>query len=131
MKLYGIANCSTVKKARLWLEQHDVNAEFHDFKKMGVTEAMLSGWLKQVGWQKLLKKTGPTWGKLPDEVKASIRDDASALALMLEQPNVIKRPVLEHKGRVLATGFSGQYDESLFVRPLPNPLPQAGEGANE
>ena len=127
-KLYGIPNCGTVKKARASLEAHGIDYEFHDFKKHGVTEAMLSGWLKQVGWQKLLKKTGPTWRQLPDEVKASIRDDASALALMLEKPNVIKRPVLEHKGKVLATGFSGQYDENLFAR---SPLPQAGEGANE
>lgn len=113
MKLYGIPNCNTVKKARTWLEAHDVAYEFHDFKKQGVSSAMLSGWLKQVGWQKLLKKTGPTWGKLPDEVKNSIKDDASALRLMLEHPNVIKRPVLEHKSKVLATGFAEADYENL------------------
>lgn len=113
MKLYGIPNCGTVKKARVWLEAHGVACEFHDFKKHGVTEALLSGWLEQVGWQKLLKKTGPTWGQLPDEVKASIRDDASALALMLEKPNVIKRPVLEKDGRVLATGFNAADYEKI------------------
>lgn len=113
MKLYGIPNCNTVKKARTCLAAHGVACEFHDFKKQGVTPAMLSGWLKQIGWQKLLKKTGPTWGKLPDAVKASIVDDASALALMLEKPNVIKRPVLEHKGRVLATGFNETDYEKL------------------
>ncbi len=106
MKLHGISNCSTVKKARAWLDKHDVEYEFHDFNKHGVSEALLSGWLKQLGWQKLLKKTGPTWRQLPDAVKASIKDDASALALMLEKPNVIKRPVLEHEGKVLATGFN-------------------------
>ncbi len=132
MRLYGIPNCGTVKKARVWLDEHGVSYEFHDFKKQPVTQALLSGWLKQVGWQKLLKKTGPTWGQLPDTVKASIKDDASALALMLEKPNVIKRPVLERNGKVLATGFSGQYDEKLFARsPHPTPLPHAGEGANE
>jgi Spx/MgsR family transcriptional regulator len=132
MKLYGISNCGTVKKARVWLDEHGIAYEFHDFKKQGVTEALLSGWLRQIGWQKLLKKTGPTWGTLPDAVKSSIKDDASALALMLDKPNVIKRPVLEHKEKVLATGFSGQYDDNLFARsPHPNPLPQAGEGANE
>ncbi len=132
MKLYGIPNCDTVKKARAWLQAHDIVYEFHDFKKHGVSEVMLSSWLKQVGWQRLLKKTGPTWGKLPDAVKASIKDDASALALMLQQPNVIKRPVLESKSKVVATGFSGQYDENLFARPPhPNPLPRAGEGTNE
>lgn len=105
MRLYGIPNCGTVKKARVWLDAHGVAYEFQDFKKQGVTEAQLSGWLKQVGWQRLLKKTGPTWGQLSDAAKASIKDDASALALMLEKPNVIKRPVLEHNGKVLATGF--------------------------
>ncbi len=106
MKLYGIPNCDTVKKARGWLSEHGVDYEFRDYKKQPIDEATLKGWLKQVGWQKLLKKTGPTWGQLPDAVKASIKDDASALALMLEKPNVIKRPVLEHKGKVLATGFN-------------------------
>ncbi len=106
MKLYGSPNCGTVKKARAWLEVHGTAYEFHDFKKHGVSEALIAGWLKQVGWQRLLKKTGPTWAKLPDSVKQSIRDDASALKLMLEQPNVIKRPVLEKNGKVLATGFS-------------------------
>jgi Spx/MgsR family transcriptional regulator len=106
MKLYGIPNCGTVKKARDWLESHGQEYQFHDFKKHGVSEALISGWLKQVGWQKLLKKTGPTWGQLPDTVKNSIKDDASALALMLEKPNVIKRPVLERNGKVLATGFN-------------------------
>jgi Spx/MgsR family transcriptional regulator len=105
MKLYGIPNCGTVKKARAWLDQHGVQYEFHDFKKHGVSDALLSAWLKQVGWKKLLKKTGPTWGQLPDSVKASITDDASAKTLMLEKPNVIRRPVLERNGKVLATGF--------------------------
>lgn len=113
MKLYGIPNCGTVRKARSWLESNDVEYQFHDFKKQGVTEVLLSGWLKQVGWQKLLKKTGPTWGQLPDSVKASIKDDASALSLMLEKPNVIKRPVLERNGKVLATGFNETDYENL------------------
>ncbi len=113
MKLYGIPNCNTVKKARTCLEARGVAYEFHDFKKHGVTQAMLSGWLKQVGWQKLLKKTGPTWGQLPDAVKTSIVDDASALALMLEKPNVTKRPVLERNGKVLATGFNQTDYEDL------------------
>lgn len=106
MKLYGIPNCDTVKKSRAWLTEHGVAYEFHDFKKHGITEALLADWLKQVGWQRLLKKTGPTWGKLPAEIKASIKDDASALSLMLQHPNVIKRPVLVREGKVLMTGFT-------------------------
>ncbi len=106
MKLYGIPNCGTVKKARTWLDEHDINYEFYDFKKHGVTEDLLSGWLKQIGWQQLLKKTGPTWGQLSDKVKATIKDNETALTLMLEKPNVIKRPVLENNGKVIATGFN-------------------------
>lgn len=111
--LYGIPNCGTVKKARAWLETHGIEYAFHDFKKQGVDQPLVSGWLTQVGWQKVLKKTGPTWGQLPEAVKASIRNDASALALMLEKPNVIKRPVLEKNGKVLATGFDETEYEKL------------------
>ncbi len=114
IKLYGIPNCGTVKKAREFLAAHGIAYEFHDFKKQGVSEALIAGWMQQIGWQKLLKKTGPTWGQLPDAVKASIRDDASALALMLEKPNVIKRPVLEQNDNVLATGFAEAEYERLF-----------------
>lgn len=114
MKLYGIPNCGTVKKARAFLEARGIAYDFHDFKKEGVSHDVLSGWLAQVGWQKLLKKTGPTWGQLPEAVKASVRDDASALALMLEKPNLIKRPVLVKDGQVLATGFDEVQYESLF-----------------
>jgi Spx/MgsR family transcriptional regulator len=110
--LYGIPNCGTVKKARAWLEAHGVEYAFHDFKKLGVNEALVAEWIKQAGWQRVLKKTGPTWGKLPDAVKASIKDEHSALRLMLEQPNVIKRPVLVKNGKVLATGF----DESEYEK---------------
>ncbi len=111
--LYGIPNCGTVKKARAWLEEHGVEYEFHDFKKQGVDKPLVSEWIKQVGWQKVLKKTGPTWGQLPDAVKNSIKDEASALKLMLEKPNVIKRPVLEKNGKVLATGFNEADYENL------------------
>jgi len=113
--LYGIPNCGTVKKARAWLESCEIEYSFHDFKKLGVSDATLSSWLAQIGWQKLLKKTGPTWGQLPDAVKASIKDDASALALMLEKPNVIKRPVLVKDDKVLATGFNeAEYNALKF-----------------
>ena len=111
--LYGIPNCGTVKKARAWLEARGIEYTFHDFKKQGVDESMVSGWIRQAGWQKVMKKTGPNWGQLPDAVKASIKDDASALALMLEKPNVIKRPVLERNGKVLATGFNESDYEKL------------------
>ena len=113
LKLYGIPNCDTVKKARAWLTEQGHDYEFHDFKKNGVSEEILAGWLKQIGWKNLLKKTGPTWGQLPDTVKSSIIDDTSALKLMLEKTNIIKRPVLELNGKVLATGFKPNEYETL------------------
>ena len=114
MKLYGIPNCGTVKKARAFLEQRGIAYQFHDFKKDGVDAELLARWLQQTGWKTLLKKTGPTWGQLPEAVKAAIQDDASALALMLDKPNVIRRPVLEDHGKVLATGFNETDYENLF-----------------
>lgn len=117
MKLYGIANCSTVKKARLWLEQHDVNTEFHDFKKLGVNAAMLRNWAQQVGWEKLLNRQGTTWRQLSDEAKATVNDESSAIALMLEKPSVIKRPIAEEAGKVLHVGFDENTYQTLFGKP--------------
>src|SRR3990167_1624121 len=115
MKLYGIPNCDTVRKARAFLDRRGTTYTFHDFRKDGVSEPLLQGWLHQVGWQKLLKKSGPTWGKLPDAVKTSIQSDAACLQLMLQQSNLIKRPVLENDGQILALGFS----ENDYERLLP------------
>jgi Spx/MgsR family transcriptional regulator len=113
VKLYGIANCGTVKKARAALDARGVVYQFHDFKKQGVTHDMLAGWITQVGWKRLLKKTGPTWAGLSDAVKGGVVDDATALPVLLEHPNVIKRPVLEKYGKVLATGFDAAEYQNL------------------
>lgn len=114
MKLYGIANCSTVKKARLWLEQHNISAEFHDFKKLGVNEAMLRDWAKQVGWEKLLNRQGTTWRQLPDDVKEATRNENAAIALMLGKPSVIKRPIVEKADKILHLGFDESSYQTLF-----------------
>lgn len=113
MTLYGIANCSTVKKARAWLELHGVEIVFHDFKKQGINEESVKSWLKQVNWEKLLNRKGTTWRNLPDEVKATICDESSALLLMLEHTSVIKRPVLEKDGKV-HLGFDEDHYQTLF-----------------
>ncbi|MBU1689573.1 MAG: arsenate reductase, partial [Gammaproteobacteria bacterium] len=94
MKLYGIPNCNTVKKARTWLTENHIDTSFHDFKKQGVSEELLKTWLKQISWEKLVNRQGTTWRQLPDEAKAAVCDDASAIRLMLEKSSVIKRPVL-------------------------------------
>jgi len=102
--LYGIPNCDTMKKARTWLESQRVDYEFHDYKKSGVERARLERWISAVGWEVLLNRAGTTFKKLPDGAKANITE-AKAMKLMLEQPSMIKRPVLE-RGKTLLVGFS-------------------------
>lgn len=111
-KLYGIPNCDTMKKARKWLEANDVNYEFHDYKKLGVNEAQLRGWVNELGWEVLLNRRGMMWRKVPGEVKEGI-DEESAIGLMLETPSIIKRPVLE-SGDSLLVGFDESRYRSLF-----------------
>jgi len=103
--LYGIPNCDTVKKARTWLIDNGHDFSFHDFKKQGLTRELVAGWLAQLDWETLVNRKGTTWRNLPDERKAQIVDKASALELMLENPSVIKRPVLAGAGPV-SVGFS-------------------------
>ena len=93
--LYGITNCDTVKKARAWLTDQGVDYQFHDFKKQGVPDARLDHWIAQVGWEKLVNRQGTTWRKLDPAVQGAVKDAASAKALMLANPSVIKRPVVE------------------------------------
>lgn len=102
--LYGIPNCDTVKKARAWLNERGVDAKFHDYKKQGVPEAALRGWVKALGWEALLNRKGTTWRKLDLARQAQVTDADSAIALMLEQPSVIRRPVLV-RGDVMRVGF--------------------------
>lgn len=114
MKLYGIPNCNTVKKARAWLAEHEVDFQFHDFKKDGVDEALLNEWLTQTPWEKLVNRAGMTWRNLDEQTKTSIRDNASATQLMMEKPSVIKRPVLVENGKILSLGF----DETAYQKLL-------------
>lgn len=93
--LYGIANCDTVKKSRAWLTAHGLEHRFHDFKKLGVPQGALDLWLEQAGWEKLLNRQGTTWRKLDAAIQGTVHDAPSARTLMLEQPSIIKRPVVE------------------------------------
>ena len=103
LTLYGIPNCDTVKKARSWLDQHGLAYQFHDYKKAGIDAATLTGWAGEVGWEPLLNRAGTTFRKLPDEAKAGIDQD-KAIALMVDQPSMIKRPVVTG-ARQLLDGF--------------------------
>ena len=98
--LYGIKNCDTVKKARAWLDANGVAYAFHDYKTAGIDRARLEAWIGQVGWEKLLNRSGTTFRKLPDTEKADL-DAGKATELMLAQPSMIKRPVVEHPGGLL------------------------------
>lgn len=93
--LYGIANCDTVKKARAWLTAQGLEHQFHDLKKRGVPPEHLQLWLQQAGWENLLNRQGTTWRKLDAATQAAVHDAVSARSLMLEQPSIIKRPVVE------------------------------------
>jgi arsenate reductase len=109
--IHGIRNCDTMKKARAWLEARGVAYRFHDYKVDSIERATLEAWVKQVGWQKLLNRAGTTFRKLPDAEKENL-DETRAIALMLAQPSVIKRPVLMI-GKRLIVGFSPEAYESV------------------
>lgn len=98
--IYGIKNCDTMKKARLWLEQHGVEHAFHDYKASEIDRDHLQRWCADAGWETLLNRAGTTFKKLPDEAKLDL-DREKAIALMLAQPSMIKRPVLEVGGKLL------------------------------
>jgi arsenate reductase len=110
--IYGIKNCDTMKKARSWLDDKGVAYGFHDYKTAGIDKARLEGWAQEVGWETLLNRSGTTFRKLPDAEREGL-DQKKAIALMLAQPSMIKRPVLE-AGRKLLVGFKpDDYEKAL------------------
>ncbi len=110
--IYGIKNCDTMKTARAWLEEHGVEHSFHDYKRAGLDPERLRHWAARVGWQALLNRAGTTFRKLPPEQKEGLTEQ-KALALMLAQPSMIKRPVLEIGGDGLLVGFDpARYEEA-------------------
>jgi arsenate reductase len=102
--IYGIKNCDTMKKARAFLDKRGVAYEFHDYKTQGIERAKLEGWAKKAGWETLLNRAGTTFRKLPDKDKDGLTEK-KAIALMLAQPSMIKRPVLEIGGGKIMVGF--------------------------
>ena len=110
--IYGIKNCDTMKKARAWLDDHRVDARFHDYKTAGIEPALLDQWLAALGWEVLLNRAGTTFRKLPDAERDGI-DTAKARALMLRQPSMIKRPVLDVGGQLIV-GFKPEIYQATF-----------------
>lgn len=114
MKLYGIPNCTTVKKARAWLEERDIPYEFHDFKKLGVPAELMMKLMGSMGWEALVNRSGPTWRKLPDATRAKVKDAKTALAVMQEHSSIIKRPIAERNDQY-QLGFS-EDNYAVFFR---------------
>ena len=110
--IYGIKNCDTMKKARAWLGEHGVDAAFHDYKVSGIDRAHLQRWCDEAGWESVLNRAGTTFRKLDDAEKQDL-DAEKAIALMLAQPSMIKRPVLEAGGRLLV-GFKPELYQQFF-----------------
>ena len=104
--LYGIPNCDSVKKARDWLTQHGVDYQFHDFKKQGVPVALLPGWIKAVGLEKIINRKGPTWRKLDTAVQGSVVDAASATAVIVANSSIVKRPLVVWNDGSVTVGFT-------------------------
>ncbi len=102
--VYGITQCSTVKKARAWLEQHGIVYQFHDFKKELPDSALLQQWIERLGWERLINRRGTTWRQLPADIQNSITTQQAALALMQQKPSVIRRPVAQTETTLLV-GF--------------------------
>ena len=114
--IYGIKNCDTMKKARAWLDKRGVAYDFHDYKAAGIERAELECWCKKAGWETLLNRAGMTFRKLPDKDKTAL-DEKKAIALMLAQPSMIKRPVLDLGGGKLLVGFKPEiFAEAVAAR---------------
>ncbi len=113
IRLYGIPNCDTVRKARRWLADRSVAFEFHDLRNDGLSPELLLVWVAEIGWEALLNRRGATWRKLPEDVRNDL-DEESAVQLMLENPVIIKRPVLEADGKLLV-GFSADSYQKVLM----------------
>jgi len=114
LTVYGIPNCDTMKKARKWLNDNNIEYEFHDYKKQGIDKKTLLAWEKKVGWEILLNRRGMMWRKLSDEQKADI-DKTSAIEIMQDMPSIIKRPVLINEEGYMLVGFKEDEYQQLLL----------------
>ena len=112
--IHGIKNCDTMKKAFVWLDSHAVAYDFHDYKKVPPTKAQVTAWCRAAGWEKVLNRAGPTFRKLPDAAKADL-NQTKAIALMLDNPSMIKRPILD-TGAALEIGFKPERYAALLAK---------------
>lgn len=113
-QLYGIKNCDTIKKARRWLEDNNIDYRFHDYRVDGLDVDLLQKFIAELGWEALLNTRGTTWRKLDESLRASINNADSAAALMIEMPAIIKRPLLWTPGQPMLLGFSDSSYQRYF-----------------
>ena len=114
--LYGIRNCDTVRKARRWLQENGVDYRFHDLREDGLDKAMLGTWMQSLDWESLLNRRGTTWRQLPAAVREHV-DRKAALRLMLEQPAIIRRPLLDHNDQLHLGYNAGRYAAIFHLKP--------------
>ncbi len=112
IRLFGIPNCETMKKARRWLEERGIAYDFHDYKKQGLDETQLRTWVAELGWERLINRQGMMWRKLPVEVREGL-DEAGAIRVMLATPSIIRRPLLD-TGKARHLGFSKAAYAEIF-----------------
>lgn len=112
--VYAIPNCNTVKKALDWLKENKVQYQFHDYKKLGINATQLNAWCKQISWEDLINKKGATWRQLPKDIQEGITTQKDAIALMMEKTSIIRRPIIEENGKIIAIGF----DEIAYKKAL-------------
>ncbi|MES9830696.1 MAG: ArsC family reductase [Candidatus Thiodiazotropha sp. L084R] len=112
VRIYGIPNCDTIKKARQWLSDNEIDYEFHDYKKAGIDETMLKPWIKSLGWEALLNKRSTSWRQLDEQIKSNL-SEKTAIEVMLQTPSIIKRPLLDD-GENLYLGFKAEQYSQIF-----------------
>jgi arsenate reductase len=113
--IYGIPNCDTIKKTKTWFDQHHIPYSFHDYRKDRISKQHLQKWCKQMGWEQVLNKKSTSWRNLDAETQSGITSAAKAIAVLLEHPTLIKRPVIERDGIIVQIGFNKEALESLFL----------------
>jgi Spx/MgsR family transcriptional regulator len=114
--MYGIPNCSTVKKARAWLDEHQLSYTFHDYKKQGVNDTLLQRWFAQAPHDALINRRGTTWRKLSESQQTAAQTAAGAVAVIREHPSVIKRPIVEIDDQITLIGFAAADYSACFAR---------------
>jgi arsenate reductase len=112
--VYGIKNCDTVKKALQWLNSKNIAFEFHDYKSKGISASKLKEWCKQKGWESFVNKKGTTWRQLDEAIQKKITNESSAISLMIDKTSMIKRPLIEKNGKIVALGFNEVDYEKKF-----------------